>query len=235
MRDTPGGCPCCGGGGERFSPVLWPELVDEWGLSPEEHSYVDRQQGQRCATCGASLRSRALAMAILRTLGARGPLTAFVRSVRGRLLRVLEVNGAGELSPVFARKRRHELRSYPELDMMAMNLPDDTYDLVIHSDTLEHIPDPVKGLSECLRVLKPGGACCFTVPTIVGRLTRSRDGLPPSYHGNESERPDDYLVRTEYGADAWRHVLQAGFAECRIVSLDHPAAHAMVGVKAGRP
>ena len=48
-----------------------------------------------------------------------------------------------------------------------------TYDLVVHSDTLEHVPDPVRALQECRRVLRPLGACCFTVPIVVGRLTRS--------------------------------------------------------------
>jgi SAM-dependent methyltransferase len=105
-----------------------------------------------------------------------------------------------------------------------------TFDLVVHSDTLEHVPDPVRGLAECRRVLKDGGACVFTVPIVVGRLTRSRTGLPPSYHGD----PDDgsgYLVHTEFGADAWTWPLAAGFADCRIVSLEHPAAHALIALR----
>lgn len=226
-------CPCCGGREQNFRPVIWPELSKGWGLSTEEIAYVDRQQGSQCVDCGANLRTQALALAILRVLGAKGTFRRFARSIRGRFLRILEINAAGNLSQFFPVLSGHEVRNYPELDMMAMNLPSRCYDLVIHSDTLEHVPNPVQGLSECMRVLKPGGACCFTVPIIVGRLTKSREGLPPTYHGREGDNLDDYLVHTEYGADTWRHALMAGFAECRIVSMEHPAAHALVGIRGG--
>src|SRR5262249_13313909 len=114
--------------------------------------------------------------------------------------------------------------------MMALPYEDESFEWVVHSDTLEHVQHPIRALSECRRVLKPGGRCAFTVPIIVDRLTISRAGLPPSYHGS-SANPTDYLVFTEYGADAWKHVLQAGFAECRISSLEYPAALALVGVR----
>jgi ubiquinone/menaquinone biosynthesis C-methylase UbiE len=114
--------------------------------------------------------------------------------------------------------------------MMDLPFDDMAFDLVVHSDTLEHVQRPIRGLSECRRVLKPGGFCAFTVPIIVDRLTISREGLPPSYHGSPSN-PGDFLVHTEYGADAWKHVTLAGYRECRIFSLDYPAAQAMVGVR----
>lgn len=228
-------CPCCGASGVTQEPVLWRELRDAWDLSPEEAAYIDRQQGERCIRCHSNLRSRVLAQAILQTLGVRGPLCTFLRSLRGRLLRILEINTAGNLPKFFAARSRHELRCYPDLDMMDMDLPCCRYDLVIHSDTLEHVSDPVRGLAECCRVLKPGGACIFTVPILVGRLTVSRDGKSPSYHGDKSAPMADMLVYTEYGADAWRQVLAAGFAECRIVALDAPAAHALVGLKSSSP
>ncbi len=212
---------------------MWRALGDEWGLSDEEYAYIDRQQGERCVDCNANLRSQALALAILRTQESRDTFRNFTGSVRGRLLRILEINQAGDLWRFFRRRSRHELCFYPELDMMNMSgIASGTYDLVVHSDTLEHVPDPVLALRECRRVLRPGGACCFTVPIVVGRLTRSRQGLPPSYHGGESDKFDDYLVQTEYGADIWRQVLEAGFAECRIVAVQPPAAHAVVGLKA---
>ena len=226
-----GRCVACGSSSLEFRPILWPALVEEWGLSPEEHAYVDRQQGYTCKSCGCNLRAMALAAMILGTFGHRGSLRRFARSPRGRLLRVLEVNGAGGLTQFWPRVSRHQLRCYPEFDMMAMDAADGSFDLVIHSDTLEHVPDPVRGLAECRRVLARGGSCCYTIPMVVGRLTRSREGLPHSYHGQQAANLEDYIVRTEYGADAWRDCMRAGFDEVSILSLEHPAAHAIAGRK----
>jgi SAM-dependent methyltransferase len=232
MPTTPRACPVCGSTLDMvFRSVLWTELGDLWELSPEEFKYVNHQQGVLCQACGCNLRAQALGLAITQAFGHRGPFRKFVRTIRGRWLRVLEINQVGALSGHFSRLSRKELRVYPELDMMKMNLPDARYDLVIHSDTLEHIPDPVQALRECLRVLKPGGFCGFTVPIVVGRLTRSCEGRPPSYHGDPAEPREDYRVHTEYGADAWRQVIEAGFAEARIVAVKPPTAHAIVGRK----
>jgi hypothetical protein len=92
------------------------------------------------------------------------------------------------------------------------------------------VPDPVTGLSECRRVLAENGTCAYTVPIVVGRMSRSRTGLVPSYHGSPAN-PGDYLVHTEYGADAWSHALAAGFGECRIVTLEHPSSHALIAIR----
>jgi ubiquinone/menaquinone biosynthesis C-methylase UbiE len=120
--------------------------------------------------------------------------------------------------------------AYPTVDMLEMPFRDGSFDLVLHSDTLEHVPNPIRGLAECKRVLRAGGACCFTVPIVVGRLTRSRQELPPSYHGSPNARLADYIVHTEYGADAWRHAMEAGFAEVRLIQAEFPAALAIVAV-----
>ena len=53
----------------------------------------------------------------------------------------------------------HVLTTFPAVDMRHLSHADDTFDLVIHSDTLEHVADPVQGLVERLRVLKPGLRC----------------------------------------------------------------------------
>ena len=46
------------------------------------------------------------------------------------------------------------------------NLPyaDNTFDLVLAMEVLEHIPDPLKGLLEVVRVLKPGGYAITSIP-----------------------------------------------------------------------
>jgi hypothetical protein len=80
--------------------------------------------------------------------------------------------------------------------------------------------------AECRTVLKKGGVLCFTAPVVVGRLTRSRAGLRPSYHGNPADVRDDYLIWTEF----WTYVLQTGFAATTIFALRHPVAHAVSSV-----
>lgn len=223
-------CPCCGSSQMRQQRVLWPALTDAWRLAKHEIAYMERQQGLACVDCGANLRSMALAIALLRTFRHRGPFRDFVASEAAQRLAVLEINPAGGLTRFLAGLPKHVLARYPGVDMMQLPYGEGEFDLVLHSDTLEHVPQPVRGLSECRRVLKRGGICAFTVPIIVDRLTISREGLPPSYHGSP-ENPADNLVHTEYGADAWKQAVLAGFAEVRIIAAEYPAALALVAVK----
>ena len=230
MHDRPViDCRVCGHGELRDVDVLSAALLEQWQLSGAEAAYVNRQQGRHCPRCRSTLRCMALAGAILRLLGAQGTFAEAVASQAARRLRVLEINEAGGLSAYLARLPHRQLAAFPATDMQALPYGDGAFDLVVHSDTLEHVPDPLQGLRECRRVLAGGGACAFTVPTIVGRLTRSRAGLPPSHHGTAADG-DGYLVHTEFGADVWRWVLAAGFAECRVVDLEAPAAHAWTGM-----
>lgn len=223
-------CRCCGGAEFSQQPVLWKELVEQWKLSPEEAAGIDRQQGLHCVACGATLRSITLAHAIMKCFGFEGVFRDFVESPAAAKLRILEINEAGQLHLLLRQLPHHTLASYPDCDMTRLPFEAGQFDLVTHSDTLEHVPDPVLGLAECHRVLRPGGFCIFTVPLLVNRLTRSRRGLPASYHGSE-ERSADYFVHTEYGADAWGQLMEAGFQECRVITLDHPFSHALAGVR----
>jgi SAM-dependent methyltransferase len=223
-------CLVCGSNALRDVEVLSPELVAQWEIAPHEAAYVNRQQGHHCADCRSTLRCMALAAAILRYLRAEGPFARFVTTPRARSLRVLEINEAGGLSPLLASLPQRTHAAFPAVDMQRLPYAEASFDLVVHSDTLEHVPDPVHGLRECRRVLAAGGACIFTVPIIVGRLTRSRSGLAPSHHGTPADG-DGYLVHTEFGADAWRWPLAAGFAECSVLALEPPAAHAWTAVR----
>jgi hypothetical protein len=38
-------CCVCGGNKFDFVEVLWPELISDWELLPDEVDYVNRQQG----------------------------------------------------------------------------------------------------------------------------------------------------------------------------------------------
>jgi ubiquinone/menaquinone biosynthesis C-methylase UbiE len=100
-----------------------------------------------------------------------------------------------------------------------------TWDLIVHSDTIEHVDQPVAALRECRRLLHAGGRMCCTIPIVSGRLSRRRDGLVPSYHGSETDRI--YRVVTEYGADFWVQLFDAGFTHLALDSLQWPDAVAI--------
>lgn len=47
---------------------------------------------------------------------------------------------------------------------MALDFPDNTFDIVYAANLLHHIPEPLIALKEMHRVLKPGGKACFWEP-----------------------------------------------------------------------
>lgn len=49
-------------------------------------------------------------------------------------------------------------------DITAIPEPDASFDAILCSEVLEHIPDPNKALDEFARLLKPGGKLILTVP-----------------------------------------------------------------------
>lgn len=226
-------CSVCGGTTFNDRPILWDKLVSEWQLAPHERAYIDRQQGTCCTACGSNLRSIALADAIRAAVGTSLTLMDFVTTSQASGLAVLEINEAGMLSPVLRQLAGHTLASYPVVYMQAMPYSDETFDLVVHSDTLEHVANPIRALEECRRVLRPKAPVCFTIPTVIERLSRSRAGLPKSYHGSQKTSADDHVVHTEFGADMWTYVLRAGFSEVSINAVDYPAALALSARKVG--
>ncbi len=221
-------CGVCGGTAFTSRHVLWKSLIDEWQLSSEEAAYIDRQQGESCDGCGANLRSIALANALRAFFRTQETLKELVCGGLVGGVSVLEINEAGSLSPHLRQFDGYVFGAYPEVDMHALPYGDGVFDLVVHSDTLEHVANPVHALAECRRVLKPQGALCFTVPIVVGRMTRDRSGLSPSHHGTSVTTAADLVVQTEFGADAWTYPLRAGFTDVTVHSFGFPAATALL-------
>jgi SAM-dependent methyltransferase len=225
-------CPVCGHREFNFQKVLWEELVDEWELSSDEAAYIDLQQGFRCARCKNNLRSMTLAAAVTRAFGFPGNFADFCREdPQIRASSVIEVNPAGTLSHLLEILPQHELYCFPQIDLQRMTFENDSIDVIIHSDTLEHVPDSGAALRETHRVLKRGGRLFYTIPIVVGRLTRKRNGLPASYHGKPGIPRPDYTVQTEYGADFWCEIFEVGFREVTLTSLIFPASVAISAIK----
>jgi 2-polyprenyl-3-methyl-5-hydroxy-6-metoxy-1,4-benzoquinol methylase len=86
---------------------------------------------------------------------------------------------------------------------------DNSFDLVITQDVLEHVNNPEKAFLEVYRVLKPNGYHVFTVPFHEGKKTVTRVKvkrgrkiflLSPVYHGDPL-RQEGALVYTDFGED----------------------------------
>lgn len=224
-------CLCCGSISLIEKPVLWEKLIRDWQLSDEEVIYINHQQGLYCQRCKVNMRGMAIAYAMMRQANYKAYFKDFVTSKAIRNKKILEVNEAAWLTKYLKKIPGHILAEFPEVDMQAMPYPDSTFDIVVHSDTLEHVPDPLAGMRECYRVLVAGGYCVFTVPMVVGRLTKSRAGLPPSFHGSERKTSEDYIVHTEFGSDAWTLAMDAGFSEVQMHCLEYPAAISFLCLK----
>lgn len=210
-----------------YWPVLWPGLRREWELDSLWYRALNEREGSRCLRCGCSMRSICLAQSLFEVLSSlthsRVASLSELRSVAARTppLRVAEVNSAGDLHPylqVLPGLRYSEFSStdpsVPSEDLMRLSYRDTSLDLVITSDTLEHVPSPKRAINEIARVLTPGGAHVFTTPVLWDRPTRRRADLigeaivyrlPPSYHGTPKDgRSRDSLVFHEFGADFLR-------------------------------
>lgn len=213
--DAHGTCAVCGAEARfvRNSWILARELRRTW---PDG---VVERESMLCAECGSSRRVRLLAEALLRLYGDGA---SSVRELVGEHgfagLDVAEVNALGRMHPFLTAHPRLTSVEYPEEDLQALSWPDASFDLLLTSDTLEHVPDLDAALRETRRVLRPGGRHVFTVP-VDPRLatTRSRADLPAQHHGRGGgpyalvTRKADLLAHWDIGRDLPARLERAGF------------------------
>lgn len=218
----------------RLGDPIDPRLVKQWGLTAEQSHQLYERERSVCRRCGSSMRSAILGKALLhvaqsnRGVTARS-LSALMQSSAMYSLSIAEINSAGSLHKYLQGHPRLYYSEYgsadpsvPHEDIQALSLSDGSFDIVITSETLEHVPDPIRALGEIRRVLKPGGAHVFTIPVIPdGRATVTRAVLvngelvhcyEPSYHGPPGPRHPDRLVFHEFGLDFEHLIEQQGDA-----------------------
>ena len=111
-----------------------------------------------------------------------------------------------------------------------LTFPDNSFDIFVTQDVMEHIFHPDVAFREIARVLKPGGAHVFTVPLI--NKTRptecwaslAPDGSivhhhPAEYHGNPVDAQGS-LVTTHWGYDIASYIQDAAKSPTVIIQID---------------
>lgn len=185
--------------------------------------------GVRCMRCAASvvhlsigfaLRDSAMDLASRDAceFAARGPLVAYLRR-RARTLATSEY---------FADAAPGEIRDGVRCeDMQNLSYADASFDVITHTEVLEHVPDDHRALRELHRVLRPGGRMLFTVPLHGGERTieraRLRDGAiehlqAPSYHTDPLQGGAGILAFRDYGRDILERMRSAGFVDARLIA-----------------
>jgi SAM-dependent methyltransferase len=233
-------CVVCG----RFRPMLYRRrviprrLAELWGLSPGLAESLAQKESSDCAHCGAKLRCRRLAQVVLWLYLVGTPpaparsLADWVERPESRTLRVAEINRIDGVHdqlcrlPRFAGSDYHPgatpgtiLDGVRSEDLTRLTYPDACFDLVLTSETLEHVPDLDAALGEIRRVLAPGGRHIFTIPLLpqtsktFPRAVLLPDGTVEDRAPKIAHPGGDwgYPVFTEFGADLPERLRQAGF------------------------
>ncbi len=230
-------CEVCGRIGLMYyrRRVIPPELARRWGLTEPLARAIARKESLECSRCGAKLRGRRLARVVLDLYPVQPParsLAGWARSSGVQHLRVAEINRVEGVHDALAALTHFSGSDHTEgadpgaimagtrhEDLTRLTYADAVFDLILTSETLEHVPDLHRALAEIHRVLVPGGRHLFTVPllphvpTTFPRTRLGADGaiidlVPPIRHpGGDTGWP----VHTEFGADFPKILRNAGF------------------------
>jgi SAM-dependent methyltransferase len=244
-------CPNCGSAApyETVFPID-ADLAATWELNPPLVRLFNKREGLICSDCGVNRRSQGLAAALLKSKYGYGQknLKSWVKLANQKKLKVAELNSCHQLHEVLEGLDGLTYAEYgtpAQQDIQALGYDDNQFDIVLHSETLEHINDPMKAMDECRRVLKDDGFVLFTTPVVWNRKTRRRthldktkavNDLPPSYHGYKKP---DYQVFYEYGRDIdkytgaklcrkdWKHQNYVFISDKRAATI-HPIVKIML-------
>jgi hypothetical protein len=177
-------CPCCGGRFRRMSR----RRLSGWSSI--------------CPRCRSHPRHRAIALLL-----ARGELP-------GR--RLLHFAPEPLLDPVFARlpgveRVTADLHAPAELrlDISDMDLPDASFDLILCSHVLEHVPDDRAAMRELRRVLTDGGLALVLVPYRPGVSTYEDPAITSPLDRMVAFGQQDHVRM--YGSDLPQRLAEAGF------------------------
>jgi len=186
-----------------------------------------------CTNCGSLPRERALMLTIERIFPNWRNLTIHESSPVNRGASVRLARECHNYIPSHYYKDQKQgifVGKFLCQSLEELIFPDESIDLHITQDVLEHVFHPIKAFKELARTLKPGGAHIFTVP-IVNKFKPSKlraekkpDGEilhhdSPVYHGNPLSN-DGSLVTVDWGFDICEHIFKSTGLYTQIIHID---------------
>ncbi|WP_082532176.1 MULTISPECIES: class I SAM-dependent methyltransferase [unclassified Phenylobacterium] len=168
-----------------------------------------------CQSCNAQPRERAM-FSVLTQLRPRWRELVIHESSPGlaasrRLADQAPAYVSSQYDPSIPWGTLHPTGGWRSENLERQTFDDESFDLVVTQDVMEHVFSPDLALREIARTLKPGGLHVCTVPIVnkekpsVRRAGRRADGeiehlLEPVYHGNPMD-PNGSLVTIDWGYD----------------------------------
>lgn len=187
----------------------------------------------RCSGCGSIPRERALMQTIDSYFPNWRSLTIHESSPanRGASKRLSQECSQYIPSQFFLDKKPGSIvGNFRSENLEALTFADESIELHITQDVLEHVFHPSIVFNEIARTLKPGGAHIFTVPIVNKhnpsklRARMSEGGQishlePPMYHGNPIN-DEGSLVTIDWGFDICRHIFESSGLFTHLIYID---------------
>lgn len=167
--DKQGYCFACGEYAEfKKLKVIVSSLAKAWKISHKIREAFDIRESMFCQNCQNTYRTRQLAKALVKVFGNQGEksLKELINSFSFRSLNIAEINACGNLHPLlkdlpnlyYSEYQKYiKLKGVRDEDLQSLSYKDNFFDLILTSDTLEHVPTLEKALEAIYRVLKKGG------------------------------------------------------------------------------
>jgi SAM-dependent methyltransferase len=189
-----------------------------------------------CSGCGSIPRERAL-IQVIKTyypnykslkIHETSPCN---RGASPKLKLECSLYSASQYYPELKPGKLHPEQGFRNENLESMTFPDESFDLFISQDVMEHIFDPGKAFREISRVLKFGGAHIFTVPLVnkanpsecwaARKETGEIEYLhEPEYHGNPINDKGS-MVTMHWGYDIAEFIQKEAENPTTIVMIDN--------------
>jgi hypothetical protein len=221
FRRAPATCNICG----HFGTLLY-DFPDVRQL--RRHRIGLLRETVRCRSCGAKMRDRTMAMALLDWMAeARGVSAATIEELAARLpndIRILDTDANGRI----ARRLRTapgctaslydpdqpdgaELSSHAiNVNLEKMPFADETFDIILTTEVMEHVRHIEVAHREIARCLKTSGTYLFTVPyddamaatwVLIDPDTNQHLVYPAHIHGDPGMRNEGIKSYRVFGRD----------------------------------